>query len=83
MTTISDGFKKHRSQELACGLQALLVMNPIFKISNFLEIFNFEKLIGYLMKENRLLNRNLKRSKTIANNQKKKKNLITILLATF
>ena len=75
MTTISDGFKKHRSQELACGLQALLVMNPIFKISNFLEIFNFEKLIGNnLMKENRLLNRNLKRSKTIANNQKKKKN---------
>ena len=33
------------------------------------------------MKENRLVNRNLKRNKTIANNQKKK--LITILLTTF
>ena len=30
MTTISEGFKKHREQELACGLQALIVMNPIF-----------------------------------------------------
>ena len=46
------------------------------------------------MKENRLVNRNLKRSKTIANNQKKKKKqktkkktktkiIITILLTTF
>ena len=72
MTTISEGFKKHRSQELACGLQALLVMNPIFKISNFPEIFNFEKLIGNnLMKENRLVNRYLKRSKKIPNDQEK------------
>ena len=57
-----------------------IVMNPIFKISKFPEIFNFEKLIdNNLMKVNRLVIRNLKRSKTIANNQKK----ITILLTTF
>ena len=43
LTTISEGFKKHRGQELAHGLQALIVMNPIFKISKFTEIFNFEK----------------------------------------
>ena len=72
MTTISEGFKKHRGQELACGLQAPMVMNPIFKISKFPEILNFEKLIGNnLMKENRLVNRNLKKSKTIPNDQEK------------
>ena len=71
MTTISEGFKKHRGQELACELQAPIVMNLIFKISKFPEIFNFVKLIGNnLMKVKRLVIRNLKRSKTIANNQK-------------
>ena len=67
MTTICEGFKKHRGQELASGLQALIVTNPIFKISKFPKIFNFKKLIGNnLMKENRLVNKNLKRRKTIA-----------------
>ena len=56
--------------------QALIVMNPIFKIFKSPEIFNFEKLIGNnLMKENRLVIRNLKRSKTTANNKKEKKKL--------
>ena len=73
MTTISEGFKKHRGQELACGLKALVAMNPIFKISKYPEMINFEKLIGNnLMKENRQVNRNSKRSKTIANNQDRK-----------
>ena len=62
--------------------QALIVMSPIFKIFKSPEIFNFKKLIGNnLMKENRLVIRNLKRSKTTTNNKKKK--LITILLAAY
>ena len=58
--------------------QALIVMNPIFKIFKSPESFNFEKLIGNnLMKENRLVNINLKRSKAIAKTQKKKNNYYT------
>ena len=58
-------------------------LNPIFIISKFPEFFNFEKLMGNnLMKENRLVNINLKRSKTIAKNQEKNNNNY-YTLATF